>query len=223
MLPGRAGPGHAGAAGPVWGACSGSASGLASTGARSAPTVGRCLGRPRRLSQTSRTTTWMMPATGMARSAPRMPAGAGVPHDPRQLSGELDALLGQRHREQREQAAQQDDHRSRPAERHPGRHAAAVDSRRSPAPSVTAGGSGRPSRTCLALTATRWVWHAGDLLVSGLVQACLPAPDPGRPCTEHRRRRGHRCPYPPCSPAAERADVTLICDRCDETTERRSR
>ena len=40
---------------------SGSAPGLVSTGARSAPMVGRCLGRPRRLSQTSRTTTWMMP------------------------------------------------------------------------------------------------------------------------------------------------------------------
>ena len=59
---------------------SGSAPGLVSTGARSSPTVGRCLGRLRRLSQTSRTTTWMMPATGIARSAPKnttttMPTG----------------------------------------------------------------------------------------------------------------------------------------------------
>ena len=39
----------------------------------------------------------------------RAAAGAGVRHDPRQLSGELDALLGQRHREHREQAAQHEE------------------------------------------------------------------------------------------------------------------
>ena len=39
----------------------------------------------------------------------RAAAGAGVRDDSRQLPSELDALLGQRHREQREQAAQQEE------------------------------------------------------------------------------------------------------------------